>query len=266
MAIEVSRNDVNLFAGHRVVQQHVAVLGVEAQRLGTDEAHSVVGLAVEHVSVLLHQLQLLRGGVETTRIVNPPVGLVLNGYSIHVDPILLHISQEGVQPREELAVAVFAQLATLLALRVAVATLRGAVGLIFAWGRPWGAKDDAATLLHNLGRGQRPLPVVGRVVVVPFRHNDIAHEIGRNLHAHDVQPNLRRGAIEQLHGIGVGAKGTHGTIAAGCTKARHLLVARVLHCDRHRGSMNSRKRSHRKKRCCQTTERRSDVKDSFHNM
>ena len=161
MTVDVAGNDVHLIACRGIVQQLVGILRVEAQRLGTDEAHAGVGLAVEHVGIVLHEVQLFVGRIEAAGVVHPPVGLVLHRHGIDVDALVVHPLQERVQPGEELFVAVLAQLAALVALVVGIAALSRAVGLILAGRRPRGAKDDAAALLHDLCRRQRAVPVVG---------------------------------------------------------------------------------------------------------
>ena len=189
MTVDVAGNDVHLITCRGVVEQFVGILRVETQRLGADEAHAGIGFAVEHVGIVLHEVQLFVGRVEAAAVAHPPVGLVLHRHGIDVDTLVVHPLQERVQPGEELVVAVLAQLAALVALVVGVATLGRAVGLILAGRRPRGAKDDAASLLHDLCRRQRAVPVVGCVPVVPLGHLHVALEVGRNLHAHDVQPD-----------------------------------------------------------------------------
>ena len=133
VTIEVTRDDIDLLTGNRVIQQHIRIRRVETQRLGTDEANAWVFLPVEFRSMVLHQFQLLLWSVETTGVVDPPVRLVLNRYRIHLHTVGFHVGQEGVEPWKELLIAVFAQLSTLVALVVAIATLGGSVGLVGPW-------------------------------------------------------------------------------------------------------------------------------------
>ena len=177
MSVEVSGDDINLVACRRIVHQRVGVFRVEAQRLSTDESHPFVGVAVEHVGIVLHQVELLLRRIEAPRVAHPPVGLVLNRHRIHGDALLLHPFQECVQPREELLVTVLAQLAALVPLVVGITALSGAIGLIVARWRPGRTEDDAAALLHDLCRRQRAIPVVGRIPVSPLRHDDITDEV-----------------------------------------------------------------------------------------
>ena len=221
MAVEVACHDINLIAARSVVHQRVGIVLGKAQALATDQLHAVVGLAVEHVGIVLHQLHQVLRIVETAGIAHPPVGLVLDGHSIHHHAVVLHPLHEGVQPGEELVIAVLAQLAALVALRFAVTALGRAVGLVFTGRRPGSAEDDATAILHDLGRGQRAVPVV----VAPV----VALEARRDFHSHDVQPHLRVLAVEQLHGARVSAERLHGTIAAGGAEAGHFLVSGVVH-------------------------------------
>ena len=103
------------------------------------------------MGIVLHKVELFLRRVETAGIAHPPIGLVLNRHGIHADAPRPHIRQEGVQPGEELVVAVLAQLAALVALSLAVAACCRSVGLVFTWGRPGGAEDNAAALLHIFG-------------------------------------------------------------------------------------------------------------------
>ena len=127
-------------------------------------------------------------------------------------------------------------------LAVYLTALGRTIGLVVTWWRPRRAEHNAATLLHDLRRGQRALPVVGRVIVVPFRHDHIANEVRRNLHTHDVQPYLRRRTVEQLHGLRVRTVGTHRTVAAGGAESRHRLIAGCAHRQSSScGSLDSRR-------------------------
>ena len=158
VSVEVTRDDVNLLTRHRIVHQHIGILGVEAQGFGTNETHTLVGFPVKLVGMFLHEFKLLFWGVETARIVDPPVGLVLNGHSIDIDAVILHVLQERIEPREELSIAVCTQGTTLVLWIVVVlvidfSTLSLTIGLVFAWRRPRGAEHNAATLLDNFSRG-----------------------------------------------------------------------------------------------------------------
>ena len=188
MTVEVSRYDVHLVAGRHIVEECVGIGRVKAQRFGTDEANPGVGLTVEHVGIVLDQVELLLWGVEASAVIYPPVGFVLYGHGIHLDTVRLHVLEERVEPGEELLVAVLAQGGPYLALFFALAAIGSPVGLVFPWRRPGRAEHDAATLLDHLGRGQASLPVVGRVGSIS--RGDIPLEVGGDFHTHDVESNL----------------------------------------------------------------------------
>ena len=234
----MSRYDVNLVAGYGIVQQRVRILRVEAQRFCTDKTNTRISLSVQHVSIVLHQVQLLLRRVETTRVVHPPIGFVLDGHSINVDTVLLHIRQERVQPREELVIAILAQPTFLVALTVGFTTLRRSVGLVLTRRRPRSTENDTTTLFHNLSRWQRTFPVVWSIIIAPLRNNHIAHKVWRDFHTHDVQSNLRRRTVEQSHRLSVIAIRAHGSVAACSTKPRDGLLACCIHSHTDGCSMN----------------------------
>ena len=183
MTIDVTGNDVNLLASHRVVQQHVGIVGAESERLGTNQTYAWIGCPVKHVGIVLHQVELLLRLIETAGIAHPPVGLVLDRHCIDIDPLATHPLQELVQPRKELVIAVFAKLAPLIPLVLGITALSRVIGFIFAWGRPRSSKDNTTALLDDFCRGQRTIPVVRSIIVAPLRNNDVANLVGRNLHA-----------------------------------------------------------------------------------
>ena len=178
----MTSHNVNLLTASGVLHEWVGIVLSEAQGLTTDKTYAFECLAVEHVGIVLHKSHQILRIVETARIINPPVGLILQRYGIHIHTMVFHPLQIGVQPWEELVVAIQTKLATLIALVVGIATLGCAIGLVFSGRRPWSAKHDAITILDNLNRRQRTIPVV----VAPV----VASETWRDFHAHDVQSNL----------------------------------------------------------------------------
>ena len=181
MAIEVASNDVDLLAALLVLHERVGIVLGEAQRLAADKPYAGIGLTVEHPAIVLDKLYQILRVIEATGIAHPPVGFVLDRHGIDFNIVGLHPLQEGVQPREELLVAILTQLAALVALVFSIATLSRAIGLVYTGRRPRSTKDDATAILHNLGRGERAIPVVVAPLV------GLVFEVRRDFHAQDVQ-------------------------------------------------------------------------------
>ena len=147
----MSGKDVHLFATGLVLQQSIVIAFSESQWLSANDTHAIVCLAVEHVGIVLNQINLFLRLIETARVVDPPVGLVLDGHGIHDDAMVFHPFQEGIKPREELVVAVLTQLTFLVTLIFSITTLCRAVGFIITRRRPWSTKDNATSILDGLG-------------------------------------------------------------------------------------------------------------------
>ena len=165
MSIDVSSKDVYLLATGLVVQQRIVIVFPKSQWLSADDTHTVVCITVKHVGIILNQIDLILWFIETAGIVDPPVRLVLNRYGVNINTMVMHPLQEGVEPREELVVAVLAQLTFLIALVFSITTLGSAIGLVFTRRRPRRTENDTTTLFTNLSRRQRTIPVVVAPVV-----------------------------------------------------------------------------------------------------
>ena len=130
MTVDVSSKDINLLTTGLVIQQGIEIVFPESQRLCTDNPNTRKLLAVEHPGIVLDQRLLFPRLIETAGIIHPPVGLVLDRHGININLMILHPLQIGIQPREELVVAVRTQLAMLVALVLSITALGRAVGLI----------------------------------------------------------------------------------------------------------------------------------------
>ena len=84
MSVEVTCHDVDLLAAFLVFHQRVGVVLGEAQALAADQLDAWIGFSVEHVGIVLDELYQVVRVVETAGIVDPPVGLVLQGDSINL--------------------------------------------------------------------------------------------------------------------------------------------------------------------------------------